>query len=45
MKAKLFRPIGIGEYKLIRESDYKAFPPRLEWQPIFYPVTNQAYAE
>ena len=23
----------------------KAFPPRLEWQPIFYPVLNRPYAE
>ena len=42
---KLFRPIGTGEYYLIKESNYVAFPPRLEWQPIFYPVLNQAYAE
>lgn len=42
---KLYRPIGVGEYKLIKESGYTAFPPRLEWQPIFYPVTNQKYAE
>lgn len=42
---KLYRPIGIGEYHLIKESEYTAFPPRLDWQPIFYPVLNQAYAE
>lgn len=42
---KLYRPIGAGEYNLIKESGYVAFPPRLEWQPIFYPVTNQKYAE
>ena len=42
---KLYRPIGAGEYYLIKESNYTAFPPRLEWQPIFYPVLNQAYAE
>jgi hypothetical protein len=29
---------------LIRESNYKAFPPRLEIQPIFYPVLNEQYA-
>jgi len=46
MKTKtLYRPIGIKEYQLIKASDYKSFPPRLEWQPIFYPVLNQAYAE
>ena len=41
----LFRPVGQKELDLIIESDYKKFPPRLEWQPIFYPVTNQEYAE
>jgi len=45
MKTTLFRPIGIGEYLLIKESGYTQFPPRLEWQPIFYPVMNQEYAE
>lgn len=45
MKTTLFRPIGIGEYRLIKETNYNAFPPRLEWQPIFYPVMNQKYAE
>lgn len=29
---------------LIAESNYKKFPPRLEWQPIFYPVLNESYA-
>lgn len=41
----LYRPIGIKEYYLIKESGYQKFPPRLEWQPIFYPVLNQKYAE
>lgn len=40
----LYRPIGEKELELIRESDYKKFPPRLYWQPIFYPVLNEAYA-
>jgi len=40
----LFRPVGSEELALIRESDYTAFPPRLFWQPIFYPVLNEAYA-
>jgi hypothetical protein len=26
-------------------SNWKSFPPRLFWQPIFYPVLNQLYAE
>jgi hypothetical protein len=46
MKTKtLFRPVGIKELELIADADWKEFPPRLEWQPIFYPVLNQAYAE
>lgn len=40
----LFRPVGREELKLIEESDYKAFPPRLPEQPIFYPVLNEDYA-
>ena len=40
----LYRPIGEKELILIAENDYKAFPPRLEWQPIFYPVLNEEYA-
>ena len=42
---RLYRPVGLKEMELIAESGYKAFPPRLDWQPIFYPVTNQQYAE
>ncbi|NOQ70936.1 MAG: ADP-ribosylation/crystallin J1 [Crocinitomix sp.] len=41
----LYRPIGKGELILIEELNFDAFPPRLDWQPIFYPVLNQAYAE
>ena len=45
MKTKtLYRPIGEKELVLIAESDFKKFPPRLEWQPIFYPVLNEKYA-
>ncbi|CAL2083320.1 conserved protein of unknown function [Tenacibaculum sp. 190524A02b] len=40
----LYRPVGEKELILIAESNYKAFPPRLEWQPIFYPVLNEEYA-
>lgn len=40
----LYRPVGIKELELIIENDFKAFPPRLEWQPIFYPVMNEDYA-
>ncbi|WP_292008266.1 ADP-ribosylation/crystallin J1 [Chryseobacterium sp.] len=45
MKTKtLYRPVGEKEMILIIESGYKRFPPRLEWQPIFYPVLNEEYA-
>lgn len=40
----LFRPVGQKELDLIEQSDFTAFPPRLEMQPIFYPVLNQEYA-
>lgn len=40
----LFRPIGPGELKRLEESGFKRWPPRLQEQPIFYPVTNEAYA-
>lgn len=40
----LYRPVGTAELKLIEASGYKAFPPRLPEQPIFYPVLNQEYA-
>lgn len=40
----LYRPVGEKEMILIIKSDYKKFPPRLEWQPIFYPVLNEDYA-
>lgn len=41
----LYRPVGIREFQLIVDANYKSFPPRLFWQPIFYPVLNQSYAE
>jgi hypothetical protein len=40
----LYRPMGGEELRLIAESDYSSFPPRLPGQPIFYPVLNQEYA-
>ena len=40
----LYRPVGPKELKLIGASGWREFPPRLPDQPIFYPVTNQAYA-
>lgn len=41
----LYRPVGLKEWKLILASNCEAFPPRLNWQPIFYPVLDKAYAE
>lgn len=40
----LYRPVGPNELRLIEESGWKAFPPRLPEQPIFYPVLNEEYA-
>ncbi len=40
----LYRPVGQREYELIEESGFRAFPPRLPEQPIFYPVLNKDYA-
>ena len=40
----LYRPVGLTELRLIKELRWQAFPPRLAWQPIFYPVLNEAYA-
>jgi hypothetical protein len=40
----LFRPVGLHELRLIAESGYRKFPPRLPDQPIFYPVLNFEYA-
>ena len=41
----LFRPVNQAELDLIIQNNWKAFPPRLVGQPIFYPVLNEAYAE
>lgn len=40
----LYRPTGANELALIIDSGMKRFPPRLFWQPIFYPVLNFKYA-
>lgn len=40
----LYRAVGKKEMELIKESDFLKFPPRLSFQPIFYPVLHQAYA-
>ncbi len=44
MSVTLFRPVGTKELELIEQAEWKAFPPRLPEQPIFYPVTNEGYA-
>lgn len=41
---RLFRPVGEKELELIEQSCFKAFPPRLPEQPIFYPVLMEKYA-
>ncbi|HEY1682009.1 MAG TPA: hypothetical protein VGF98_10270 [Candidatus Tumulicola sp.] len=40
----LFRPVGKAELDLIEGLGFRAFPPRLPEQPIFYPVLNESYA-
>lgn len=40
----LWRPTGPRELELVRESHWRAWPPRLAEQPIFYPVLNEDYA-
>jgi hypothetical protein len=40
----LYRPVGPDELALIQASGYRAFPPRLPGQPIFYPVLFEEYA-
>jgi hypothetical protein len=39
----LYRPVNQAEMDLIVASGYRAFPPRLPEQPIFYPVLNEEY--
>ena len=40
----LYRPVGPIELDLIEQSGWTKFPPRLQEQPIFYPVMNEEYA-
>jgi hypothetical protein len=40
----LWRPTGPRELELVRELGWRAWPPRLPEQPIFYPVLNEDYA-
>src|SRR5690348_8551855 len=41
----LYRPVGLKELELIAASRWSEFPPRLHWQPIFYPVLTHEYAQ
>ena len=41
----LYRPVNQAELDLIIKDGWQKFPPRLEGQPIFYPVLNEEYAE
>jgi hypothetical protein len=40
----LFRPVGPEELRLIEQTGFREFPPRLPEQPIFYPVLSEEYA-
>ncbi|MFC5662168.1 ADP-ribosylation/crystallin J1 [Kitasatospora misakiensis] len=40
----LWRPTGPEELALVEVADWRAWPPRLPDQPIFYPVLNEDYA-
>lgn len=40
----LWRPTGPDELDLVRNLEFRAWPPRLAEQPIFYPVLNEEYA-
>lgn len=40
----LFRPVGFKELRLIADSEFRSFPPRLPEQPFFYPVLSVEYA-
>jgi hypothetical protein len=42
---RLYRPTGLAELRLVRDSGWTKWPPRLPDQPIFYPVTTFDYAE
>jgi len=40
----LYRPVGLRELQLIAGACFRAFPPRLAHQSVFYPVLTRAYA-
>lgn len=41
----LWRPVGLFELERIAAASWRAFPPRLPGQPIFYPVLTLRYAQ
>jgi hypothetical protein len=41
---RLWRPTGPDELALVEASGWRAWPPRLPDQPIFYPVLSREYA-
>lgn len=41
---RLYRPVGPDELRLIADTGFSFFPPRLPEQPIFYPVCSLQYA-
>lgn len=41
---RLFRPTGVNELRLVAKAQWRAWPPRLPDQPIFYPVLTREYA-
>jgi hypothetical protein len=40
----LYRPVGQSELEFVEASGFRAFPPRLGHQPIFYSVLSEEYA-
>jgi hypothetical protein len=40
----LWRPTGPAELALVEASGWREWPPRLQEQPIFYPVLTEEYA-
>lgn len=40
----LYRPTGLRELKLVADSGFRTWPPRLPDQPVFYPVLSLEYA-
>jgi hypothetical protein len=41
----LYRPVGLQELHLIAGSGFRAYPPRLVGQDLFYPVLERSYAQ